>query len=78
MFGILILFSLVNISHSAYGYNVNIIAALRNMLLLLLTYYAFLQLNFSLISHNFGIRQGDVADFRIIYLLTVLVILSSF
>ena len=44
------------------------------MLLLLLLFYAFLQFNFSLISHNFGIRQGDLVDFRVFYLLVSVVI----
>ena len=41
---------------------------------MLIAYYAFLQLNFSLISHNFGIRQGDIVDFRLFYLLIFLLI----
>ena len=37
-------------------------------------YYIFLQLNFSLLSHNFGIRQGDIIDFRISYIVTILLV----
>ena len=32
-----------------------------------LIYYSFLQINFSLISHNFGFRDSDLVDIRLFY-----------
>jgi hypothetical protein len=77
MFGIIILGVLLTISHSAIGYNFTHYVFYRNLLFMLFTYYSFLQLNFSLISHNFGIRQGDLVDFRILYIFTFFLLLLS-
>ena len=35
--------------------------------LLSLAYYSFMQINFSLISHNFGFRDSDLIDIRLFY-----------
>jgi cytochrome c biogenesis factor len=39
-----------------------------------LAYYCFMQVNFSLISHNFGFRDSDFVDIRVFYSLLILVI----
>ena len=67
MFGLLIFFSITLTLHTTTNYNKTYLLLTRPILYMLILYYAFLQLNFSLISHNFGIRQGDLVDFRIFY-----------
>ena len=42
--------------------------------LTLLVFYSFLQLNFDLISHNFGLRDQSLVDIRILYSLTILLL----
>jgi hypothetical protein len=68
MFGLFILTTLLILSHTLHTLNLYYVSFMRNITILLVLYYSFLQLNFSLISHNFGIRQGDLVDFRILYL----------
>jgi cytochrome c biogenesis factor len=70
MFGLLIFFSITLTLHITTNYNKTYLLLTRPILYILILYYAFLQLNFSLISHNFGIRQGDLVDFRIFYFFT--------
>jgi cytochrome c biogenesis factor len=77
MFGLLILGSLLVFSHSDIVYKPIFITYAKSVCLLLIAYYCFLQLNFSLISHNFGIRQGDLVDFRVFYLF-VFIMLSLY
>ena len=67
MFGLLIFFSITLILHNTMNYSKTRLLLIRLILYILILYYAFLQLNFSLISHNFGIRQGDLVDFRVFY-----------
>ena len=67
MFGLAILTALVVTSHNSVYVGKDHTLLFRNLVYILFAYYAFLQLNFSLISHNFGIRQGDLVDFRVIY-----------
>ena len=68
MFGLLILGSLLVFSHGDTTHKPILITYAKSVCLSLIAYYCFLQLNFSLISHNFGIRQGDLIDFRVFYL----------
>ena len=70
MFGLLIFLSITLTLHITTNYNKTYLLLTRPILYILILYYAFLQLNFSLISHNFGIRQGDLVDFRIFYFFT--------
>ena len=74
MFGLLILGALLIFSHVDTTNSLNLITYAKNIALSLLMYYCFLQLNFSLISHNFGIRQGDLVDFRIFYSITFIML----
>jgi hypothetical protein len=69
MFGLFILSVIISISHAIKHYNFYNLSNFKTTISLLFLYYSFLQLNFSLISHNFGIRQGDLVDFRVFYLL---------
>jgi cytochrome c biogenesis factor len=41
-------------------------------------YYSFMQINFSLISHNFGFRDSDLVDIRLFYSLLLLTIMFTF
>jgi hypothetical protein len=75
MFGLLIMLILVKSLHNIKDINFIYLEYIRNIVLLSIIYYSFLQFNFSLISHNFGIRQGDVSDFRVFYLLYTAIIL---
>jgi glucan phosphoethanolaminetransferase (alkaline phosphatase superfamily) len=69
MFGLAILMSLIITSHNIFHIERDYAVLFRNIVCILFVYYSFLQLNFSLISHNFGIRQGDLVDFRVTYML---------
>lgn len=71
MFGLLILFSLVLLTHASLTRSCSSSYYIKVLLSYTLIYYVFLQLNFSLLSHNFGIRQGDIIDFRVSYLLFI-------
>lgn len=68
MFGLLIWSLLLILYHNTANIKSSVTGFIFKFTLMLISYYAFLQLNFSLISHNFGIRQGDIVDFRLFYL----------
>jgi cytochrome c biogenesis factor len=73
MFGLLILLSIALKLHTKTIFSTKLSLLVLVSILPLLMYYLFLQLNFSLLSHNFGIRQGDVVDFRYAYIIVLLV-----
>ena len=72
MFGLLILLSLVLLTHSPTYKSYSVNYYVKVLISYMFIYYIFLQLNFSLLSHNFGIRQGDIVDFRISYIAVIL------
>jgi hypothetical protein len=67
MFGLLIFSTTLMLVHSSPYLNIKNHQYVKVSAITLIVYYSFLQLNFSLISHNFGIRQGDIVDFRVLY-----------
>ena len=75
MFGLLILFSLASLTHNSVRKSYIISYYIKVLISYTFIYYIFLQLNFSLLSHNFGIRQGDIIDFRISYLTAIVFII---
>jgi cytochrome c biogenesis factor len=77
MFGLAIFISIVLTSHNIIYTERVYLLLFRNVIAALTLYYSFLQLNFSLISHNFGIRQGDLVDFRVVYLLLLPIIIIA-
>jgi hypothetical protein len=77
MFGLAIFISIVLTSHNIIYTEKAYLLLFRNVIATLTLYYSFLQLNFSLISHNFGIRQGDLVDFRVVYLLLLPIIITA-
>ena len=67
MFGLLIFYGVLILIHNSTDLNVKNYQYAKINAIILVVYYSFLQLNFSLVSHNFGIRQGDIVDFRVLY-----------
>lgn len=78
MFGLLILIMLALQLHLQKLVSSKSKIVLRNLTSILVIYYLFLQLNFSLLSHNFGIRQGDIIDFRYAYLFGLFCVAVSY
>lgn len=54
---------IISINNSTYLRRLIIYLGLTSSLI----YYSFMQINFSLISHNFGFRDSDLVDIRIFY-----------
>jgi hypothetical protein len=77
MFGLLILLALLFQLHNQIAITTWLSQLYPSIMLILFAYYLFLQLNFSLLSHNFGIRQGDIVDFRYFYFIALTVILFA-
>ena len=75
MFGLIIFSMLIIITHLMFSDNKYQYISIKAVTICTFTYYIFLQLNFSLLSHNFGIRQGDIIDFRYSYVITSIVLL---
>lgn len=71
VFGLYIMLSVAYITHKIL--NNYKLSALNTIFYLLalssLMYYCFMQINFSLISHNFGFRDFDLVDIRLFYAL---------
>lgn len=77
VFGLYIMVILVHKLHNQLtGLSYTLYSSLVTISLLSsLAYYCFMQVNFSLISHNFGFRDSDFVDIRIFYSLLILVII---
>ena len=45
--------------------------AMLPLLGVVLVYYSFMQVNFTLISHNFGFRDNDLLDIKNFYLILI-------
>ena len=69
VFGLAIMLTILTVHHLVY-YSLSYyryFTLLIYMLAWLLLYYVFMQLNFELISHNFGLRNTDSVDVRIVF-----------
>lgn len=75
MFGLIIFSTLTILTHLMFTNNKYQYTSIKAIIVYTFIYYIFLQLNFSLLSHNFGIRQGDIIDFRLSYILTSITLL---
>jgi hypothetical protein len=75
MFGLIIFSTLIIVTHLMFNNNNYQYISIKAISLNTFIYYIFLQLNFSLLSHNFGIRQGDIIDFRPSYIITSIILL---
>jgi hypothetical protein len=75
MFGLIIFSILIILTHLMFSNNKYQYISIKAITIYTFVYYIFLQLNFSLLSHNFGIRQGDIIDFRLSYVITSLLLL---
>jgi hypothetical protein len=73
VFGLLILLGILLITHNyLFNSRKNIfIFIILSLFYLTLTYYSFMQVNFTLISHNFGFRNNDLLDVKNFYLLII-------
>ena len=77
MFGLSIMTLLLYWRHSHVYSSSNSVKSklLMFYVLTLLVFYSFLQLNFDLISHNFGLRDQSLVDIRVLYSLTIFLLM---
>ena len=76
VFGLYIMLSVTYVTHALLNnYRFPIVTTIFYLLALSsLIYYCFMQMNFSLISHNFGFRDFDLVDIRLFYALLLSII----